>query len=167
MAIWWSDCQRISTSRAERMIRYRLECPKGHDFDGWFRNSGAFDDQATRGLLECPDCGSKKIRKAIMAPSVAIREEMPAPVATVPAGEDPKVAAVRAEILNAMRELRRKVEESAEYVGPRFAEEARRIHYEEAEEHGIYGEASVADVKALTEEGIEIHPLPVLPEDRN
>ena len=101
-----------------------------------------------------------------MAPNVSVREEI-LPPAPKPSPENEKAIAAHTEIMTAMRELRQKVEEHAEYVGPRFAEEARRIHYKETEEKGIYGETSLEEAKDLIDEGIEIHPLPVLPEDRN
>ena len=138
------------------MIKYQLMCDKDHEFAGWFQSSDAFDAQVRRKLVDCPTCGSTKVRKALMAPSVATSRKK-TEVST----------ATRAEMMKAMRELRRKVEENAEYVGPRFAEEARRIHYKETEEKGIYGEASLDEAKELAEEGIDFLPLPVLPEDQN
>jgi hypothetical protein len=138
------------------MIKYQLQCDKDHDFAGWFQSSDAFDKQVKRKLVDCPTCGSTKVRKALMAPSVATSRNK---AAITPA--------VQAEIVKAMREVRRKVEENAEYVGPRFAEEARKIHYKETDEKGIYGEASLAEAKELADEGIDFLPLPVLPEDQN
>ena len=156
------------------MIRYQLQCEKEHGFEAWFQNSEAFDKQVKRKQVTCPECGSTKVSKAIMAPNVGIKSNkkssLPVPAAPPsPANEptDPRVAEARREVMAAMRKLRQAVEENSEYVGPRFAEEARRIHYKEAEEKGIYGEASSDEVKELTEEGIEIYPLPVLPEDQN
>jgi hypothetical protein len=138
------------------MIKYQLQCDKDHDFAGWFQSSDAFDKQVKRKLVDCPTCGSTKVRKALMAPSVATSRKK---AAITPAAQ--------AEIVKAMREVRRKVEENAEYVGPRFAEEARKIHYKETDEKGIYGEASLAEAKELADEGIDFLPLPVLPEDQN
>lgn len=153
------------------MIHYNLECDNGHGFDGWFRNSDAFDRQVKRGLVDCPECGSTTVQKSIMAPNVTTtkgREIVPeqAPV-TNAVSESPKVAAARREVAAAMRKLRETIEANAEYVGPRFAEEARKIHFEEAEGRGIYGEATLDEVKELHEDGIECHPLPVLPEEQN
>lgn len=143
------------------MIKYQLQCDKDHEFAGWFPSSDAFDKQVKRKLVECPDCGSTKVRKALMAPSVATSRKK-AKIETAEA------AKAKAEVMKAMRELRQKVEQNAEYVGPRFAEEARRIHYKETDEgKGIYGEASLEEAKELIEEGIDFMPLPVLPEDRN
>ena len=145
------------------MIKYQLQCDKDHEFAGWFASSDAFDKQVKRKLVECPECSSTDVRKALMAPSVSTSRKK-AQVETA------ETAKARAELIKAMREVRKKVEQNAEYVGPRFAEEARRIHYKEAESRegkGIYGEASLAEAKELAEEGIDFMPLPVLPEDQN
>ncbi|MEM6500072.1 MAG: DUF1178 family protein, partial [Pseudomonadota bacterium] len=153
------------------MIRYQLKCDKDHGFEAWFNNSAAYEKQVKRKLVTCPECGSTKVSKAIMAPNVGVKgnkkSDLSVPVRQPdrPEPVDPKVAAAQQEIMAAMRKLRKTVEENAEYVGPRFAEEARKIHYKESEEKGIYGEASPSDVQDLIEEGVEIHPLPVLPED--
>lgn len=159
------------------MIHYSLVCSAEHAFDGWFRSSEDFEGQAARGLVSCPSCGSTDVRRGLMAPAIATRTERgptvfadapeaspgaAAPTAAV-AMADPR-AAVLVEMLRAVR---RQVEQNADYVGDRFAEEARKIHYGETDARGIYGEASPSDVKALQEEGVEIHPLPLLPEDAN
>ena len=155
------------------MIRYQLQCDKDHSFEAWFTNSAAYEKQVKRKLVTCPECGSTKVAKAIMAPNVGVKgnrkSDLPVPTKqpTSPVPVDPKVAAAQQEILSAMRKLRKVVEDNAEYVGPRFAEEARKIHYKESEEKGIYGEASPSDVKELLDEGVEIHALPVLPDDQN
>ena len=164
------------------MIRYTLQCKKGHDFDGWFQNSTAFDKQAKRKLVACPACGSTDVSKSLMAPRVTTgkqkdkaRTEVAARVAVARAGAAAPVEAVAAaqltpeqkEVVDLMRKLRKEVEANAEYVGPRFAEEARKIHDEDAPERGIFGEASLAEVKELHDDGIECFPLPVLPEDSN
>lgn len=158
------------------MIRYRLQCGEGHEFEGWFRNADTFDRQAKRKQVTCPECGSTSVTKALMAPSVvtsksgklrsptveppaAAPEATPAPVRLANAGQR--------EVLRAMRKLRDELIAKSEYVGPRFAEEARKIHNEEAEVRGIYGEATPAEVKDLTDDGVEIYPLPALPEDHN
>lgn len=171
------------------MIRYTLTCHKDHVFEAWFSGSQAFDEQNARGLVTCAVCGSAKVEKAIMAPSVK-RSDQGRSSASLP--EDPSspasqasqasgsVAATAAapvaanvsvqippEVKQALREIRKAVVENADYVGPDFAEEARRIHYGEAPARGIFGEASKDDTKALEDEGIEVHPLPVLPEDQN
>jgi hypothetical protein len=143
------------------MIRYALACEAGHAFESWFRSSGDYDSQAKRGFVVCPHCGSARVEKQIMAPAVRVREEPQAsrPVALA----EPRDVAMR----QMFRAYRRFIEENAEAVGDKFAEEARKIHYGETEERAIYGEASDAEVKELTEEGIEIAPMPVLPDERN
>ncbi len=150
------------------MIRYNLECQDGHTFDGWFQSSEAFDKQARRKLVTCPECGTHKVTKSIMAPNVVTTKgrEAPMPIANAPAG-GAGVTAARSEVVAAMRKLREIVEANAEYVGPHFAEEARKIHYGERAEAGIYGEATPDEVSELLEDGIECHPLPALPEDKN
>jgi hypothetical protein len=148
------------------MIRYDLICEAGHEFDGWFSDSAAFDEQARQGLVSCIHCGSPNIEKQLMAPGIAVksnRKSEPAAKPVLATTVDPR----QQKIVQLMRELRKAVEENAEYVGDKFAEEARKIHYEEAEKRGIYGETSPEDAEELIEEGIEIHPLPILPEDGN
>ncbi len=147
------------------MIRYDLVCDKEHAFDGWFRNSEAYDAQTAAGQVVCPVCGSTTVVKQLMTPGIPAksnqRAESRMPVFT--GRKDEKVS----ELVEAVRTLRRQVEENADYVGDRFAEEARRIHYNEVKPRGIYGEASLEEAKALLEEGVEVHPLPPLPEDSN
>jgi hypothetical protein len=147
------------------MIRYDLICTEGHAFDGWFGNSVAYDEQIRQGLLSCPACGSIKVEKQLMTPGIPAksnrRKEGREQVFSGPPDGRQKA------LIAMMRELRRSVETNAEYVGARFADEARKIHYEETEKRGIYGEATAEDAHALVEEGIEVHPLPKLPEDNN
>ncbi|MGE0230842.1 MAG: DUF1178 family protein [Flavobacteriaceae bacterium] len=147
------------------MIRYKLRCGNGHEFDGWFAGADAFDKQKAGGLVECPECGAVQVEKALMAPSVstARSKEKRQPVATMAQPADPR----RRELLEAMRKLKTMVTESADYVGDRFAEEARKIHYGEQDARGIYGEATGDEVKSLLDEGVEIMPLPDLPEEKN
>jgi hypothetical protein len=152
------------------MIRYQLICDKGHVFDGWFSGAAGFDRQKAAGQLECPGCGSTGVDKALMAPAVPAKgkpkgeAKAPRPDKGQPVFHaDPKQAEIKA----ALRKLREHVVSNADYVGDRFAEEARKIHYNESESRGIYGEASAEDARALRDEGIEFHPLPVLPEDHN
>jgi hypothetical protein len=147
------------------MIRYDLICDQGHGFDSWFRDSATYDKQAKRHLVVCPVCDSPKVSKQLMAPGIPAKAnrktDEPARVFTGPADPSQQI------LVKMMRELRKQVEKNADYVGDRFAEEARRIHYNEVEKRGIYGEATSEDAKALIEEGIEVHPLPVLPEEGN
>jgi hypothetical protein len=136
------------------MIRYALACAAGHEFEGWFSNSGDYDDQNTRGLLTCPLCDSREVRKQIMAPALAGggRREFAA-------GEP----AMQAMMMEAMGRVRRHVEANFDYVGDTFAREARAIHEGKAEDRGIYGQASHAEVKALVADGVPIAPLPPEP----
>ena len=153
------------------MILYKLQCKKGHEFEAWFASSQAFDRQQKRRQLSCPTCGTSSVSKAMMAPNVTPRSrrkaaaERPAP-AQAPKPETQRVAA-HSELVTAMRKLRAEIEAKSEYVGARFPEEARKIHYEEAPSRGIHGEATAEEAKALKEEGIEFYPLPILPEDQN
>ena len=134
------------------MIKYALSCDHDHAFEGWFGSSSDYDDQAARGLLECPLCTSKVVRKQIMAPAVAgTKAHKAAP--------EPS-AQMREMMMTAMGEVRRQVEENFDYVGDRFAKEARDIHDGKSEDRGIYGEASPKEVKALIEDGVRIAPLP-------
>jgi hypothetical protein len=164
------------------MIRYALRCAKGHAFESWFPNSAAYDKQAKRGLVTCPACGNTKIEKAIMAPklsgtrkrgaapAVAAAPEAPAPEAPALAAADTPVAMMSPqenELRNKLRELREHLTKNSDYVGKKFPEEARKMHYGEIDHRSIYGEASLKDAKELHEEGIEFHPLPVLPDERN
>lgn len=158
------------------MIRYRLKCDRRHEFEGWFANSAAFDRQAKRGHVTCPRCGSPKVQKALMAPSIAKsstrKRVQKAPEQSPAAGQGPAPMethrlAAHGELAAAMRKLRAEIEAKSEYVGPRFPEEARKIHYEEVPARGIHGEATREEAQALSEEGIEFFPLPILPEDRN
>lgn len=150
------------------MIRYALRCKKGHEFEGWFKGSADYERQEKRGFVSCPSCGSNKVERAVMAPNVSTRsDEARVQVARTAGPQDVKRAEIHREMTALMRKLRSEVEKNADYVGPQFAEEARKIHYEEAPARGIYGEASSDDVKSLKDEGIEFYPLPVLPEDQN
>ncbi|KAB2865418.1 MAG: DUF1178 family protein [Bauldia sp.] len=146
------------------MIRYTLRCEKKHEFEAWFRSSDDYDRAAPDGKVPCPMCGATRVEKAIMAPAVkGAKKDKGGEEKVQLAAVDPRAEALRA----AVKELRQKLTESADYVGDRFAEEARKIHYKETEARGIYGEATGDEAKALAEEGVEFHPLPVLPEDRN
>jgi hypothetical protein len=147
------------------MIHYDLICERGHAFDGWFASSAAYDEQAARGLVSCSHCGSPRTAKQMMSPGIPAKanKKDDGPQKMVAGPVDPRLAMM----LQMVREMRKHVEENAEYVGDKFAEEARKIHYEEVEQRGIYGEASPQDAKALIEEGIAVHPLPRLPEEGN
>jgi hypothetical protein len=134
------------------MIKYALSCDHDHAFEGWFGSSSDYDDQDARGLLACPLCASKAVRKQIMAPAVAgTKAQQAAP--------EPS-AQMREMMMTAMGEVRRQVEENFDYVGDRFAKEARDIHDGKSEDRGIYGEATPKEVKALIEDGVQVAPLP-------
>ena len=130
------------------MIVYNLKCDNSHEFEGWFQSGAAYDDQAATGKLVCPMCSSRKIEKAIMAPAVS----------------GTKKTGIAADELKKMRQfmtgMRKYVKENADYVGTKFPEEARKIHYGETEERHIYGEATLEEAKELIEEGVEVAPLP-------
>ena len=148
------------------MIRYDLICDKGHEFDGWFSDSAAFDKQQKRGLVECAHCGSSKIEKQLMAPGIPAKSNRKSEAKLTQMLAKP--ADPRAQMMmQMMREFRAHVEKNAENVGNKFADEARKIHYKEAEERGIYGNATAEEAHELLEEGIDVHPLPRLPEDGN
>jgi hypothetical protein len=169
------------------MIRYALACANGHEFESWFANSAAFDKQKKRGLVTCPLCGSAKVDKAIMAPRLARSDAekiapptpqppsapaLPQQAPALPAVPPGKSAVAMTspqerELRQKLKELRDHVTKNAQYVGQQFPEEARKMHYGEIEHRSIYGEASPEDAKALHDEGIEFHPLPVLPDDHN
>ena len=139
------------------MIRYALACDQAHGFEAWFASSSDYDDQAARGLVECPFCGSRSIEKQIMAPAVAgTKRSAPA---------DDVRQKVQTMMLEAAREVRAHVEENFDYVGDTFAREARDIHEGRSEKREIYGEATPAEVKKLKEDGVPCAPLPVLPPD--
>jgi len=128
------------------MIKYKLICEDGHEFEGWFRDSADYDVQAEGGLVECPSCGSIEVRKAVMAPAVARGGK--------------RLSAIREDMAQAMERARDYVERNFDYVGDKFPDEARKIHYGETEGRGIYGEASGKDVKELIDEGVQVAPLP-------
>ncbi len=158
------------------MIRYALVCNAGHEFESWFADSAAYDKQAKRGLVGCPLCGSTKVEKAIMSPRVAGgKKRSRAPVLAnepaAPAAADKAPVAMLSpqeqEFRQKLKELREHLTKNADNVGQKFPEEARKMHYGEIEHRSIYGEASPEEAKTLHEEGIEFHPLPVLPDERN
>jgi hypothetical protein len=150
------------------LIAYSLVCERGHQFEGWFQSSVAYDDQSAAGSIACPICGDRRIAKGIMAPavrtSVTKRKGRPDPNPApppMPANADPS------KVQQFMAGFRKYVQENADYVGPRFPEEARKIHYREVEERQIYGEATPDEARDLLEEGIDIAALPPDPNDLN
>jgi hypothetical protein len=158
------------------MIRYTLRCEQSHSFESWFQDSGTYDSQVKRKLVTCPVCGSAKVEKAIMAPRIISkkgREKAPVPAeATAPvetSANEPTslMMAQERELRAKIKELRDHIVKSADNVGERFPNEARAMHYGDKEHRPIYGEASPEEARALIDEGVEVSPLPTLPEDRN
>ena len=143
------------------MIVFQLNCGKGHSFDIWFKDGNTADRQLARGMVECPECGDRKVGKALMAPRVnstgigAKGDKVPAQ----------NMAVLASNMRAQLAEVRRQVEENCDYVGDKFAEEARKIHYGEADARGIFGEANEYQHRELAEEGIEVARIPWLPRD--
>ncbi|HEV3500596.1 MAG TPA: DUF1178 family protein [Bradyrhizobium sp.] len=160
------------------MIRYTLRCDRGHAFESWFQSSSAYESQEKRKLVNCPVCGSAKVERAIMAPQIVSKKgrdiaapepasaPAPAPDVTAPAST-PLMMAQERELRAKLRELRDHIVKNADNVGERFPNEARKMHYGDIEHRPIYGEASPDEARSLIEEGVEVSPLPVLPDDRN
>ena len=150
------------------MILYQLQCEHEHEFEAWFKDSRAFEKQAKRNLLSCPECGSEKVNKALMAPRIGKSQQK-----VTPARErnnlssDVKLTPEARELREKLKDLRKEVEKNCDYVGDNFAEEARKIHYGEANPKNIYGEASLEDAKELADEGVEFTPIPWLPKDNS
>ena len=157
------------------MIRYALACDQAHEFESWFPSAEGYDAQVARGLVACPMCGSGKVEKQIMAPSIGRKEReragLPERGPTPPEVLAPQPVALLSQKEQAFRAMLRAVREhvtkNSDYVGPRFVDEARKMHYGEIEHRSIYGEANPMEAAALLEEGIEVHPLPIAPDDRN
>ena len=146
------------------MIHYQLKCRQNHDFDGWFKDSASFETLAGRGMVECPTCGDTQVCRALMAPALAIRAEQPSPPpgpATSPAPPPAVAGGGMPDHVRAMlQRLRSEVEKHCDYVGPQFAEEARKIHRGESARRGIYGETTGVEAESLAEEGIEVARIP-------
>lgn len=160
------------------MIKYALVCERKHNFEIWFSDSGDYDKQRKRGLVTCPACDSKKVEKAIMAPALgrgakkrSARIETPMPTAETPSAPASEQVAMisphELEFRAKLKELRDHLTANADNVGKKFPDEARKMHYGEVEHRSIYGEASPEEAKELHDEGIEFHPLPILPDERN
>ncbi len=141
------------------MIRFSLVCEHEHEFEAWFRGNDDFETQKKRGFVECPSCGSREVGKALMAPAVSTgrkQEKM-----ALAMGEEQR------RVMAELKALSQKMRENADYVGDKFAEEARKIHFGESDPRGIYGEATLEEAKGLAEDGVSFMPIPVFPEDRN
>jgi hypothetical protein len=142
------------------LIQYSLICENDHKFEAWFRNVAAYDEQCERGIVTCPICATHAVHKALMAPAVAKSSRSDTVSLSIGHPEHARIRAM-------MRQLREKVVSEADYVGSKFAEEARKIHFKEVEAHGIYGEATREEVAGLVEDGVDFMPLPNLPEEQN
>ena len=158
------------------MIRYNLRCERGHSFESWFQSSSAYESQEKRKLVSCPACGSDKVERAIMAPRIVSKKgryTRPAQAAEAAGtevaapGSTPLLMAQELELRAKIKELRDHIVKNADNVGERFPTEARKMHYGDIEHRPIYGEASPDEARALIDEGVEVSPLPVLPDDRN
>jgi hypothetical protein len=165
------------------MIHYNLRCKKGHAFESWFQNSSAYEQQERRKLVSCPVCGSTEVERAIMAPQIVSKKSrdsappssssepasVPAPATEVspPAPSTPLLMAQERELRAKLKELRDHIVKNADNVGERFPNEARKMHYGDIEHRPIYGEASPDEARALIDEGVEVMPVPTLPDDRN
>ncbi len=132
------------------MILFTLRCASGHEFEAWFRDGDGFEAQQQAGEIACPDCGDSKVEKALMAPNLGRSHKKGPPISP-------------AQMRAALIELRRQVETNCDYVGERFAEEARKIHYGEVDPHGIYGEATKEESRELSDEGISFGQIPWVP----
>lgn len=139
------------------MIVFDLRCAKDHVFEAWFPDSKTFDRQAKKKQVVCPVCGDTRVEKALMAPNISTGRKKDAE----------KEQAQAAKVMRALSEIRRQVEDNCDYVGPQFAEEARKIHHGETEERGIYGEATKEESKELADEGIEVGVIPWVPRADN
>jgi len=149
------------------VIRYTLICETGHEFESWFQSSDASERQLERGLVDCPTCGSANVSKAIMAPAIRTSKQKRD---KVPVAEQQPVALLSAkeqEARKLLKELREHVTKNAENVGDKFPKLARQMHHEEIDSRSIYGNAKPDELRSLLEEGVEVQPLPILPEDRN
>ena len=158
------------------MIRYSLRCERDHTFESWFQSSSTYESQVKRKLVSCPVCNSVNVEKAIMAPQIVSKKGRekanPAPVPATAPAETPApgptlLMAQERELRAKLKELRDHIVKNADNVGERFPTEARKMHYGDIEHRPIYGEASPEEARALIDEGVEVSPLPVLPDDRN
>jgi hypothetical protein len=156
------------------MIHYDVRCSAGHEFDGWFKDSAAFDKQSKRGLVECPVCGDRRVERGLMAPALAKRQNSraeavePSAVPAAPPGDSAAPAMhasgpLPANLIAKLREIRTQIEQNCDYVGPKFADEARKIHRGESDKRNIYGEATPDQAEALADEGIEFANIPWVP----
>jgi hypothetical protein len=163
------------------MIHYNLRCKQGHAFESWFQSSSAYEQQERRKQIDCPICGSSDVERAIMAPQIVSKKgrdtapaeptpaapPAPSPEVIPPSAPTPLLMTQERELRAKLRELRDHIVSNADNVGERFPDEARKMHYGDIEHRPIYGEASADEARALIDEGVEVMPLPTLPDDRN
>ena len=158
------------------MIHYSLRCERGHTFESWFQSSSAYESQEKRKLVSCPSCGSVKVERGIMAPRIVSKKGRSATAPAAPEATStevtttestPLLMAQERELRAKIRELRDHIVKNADNVGERFPVEARKMHYGDIEHRPIYGEASPEEARSLIDEGVDVSPLPVLPDDRN
>lgn len=154
------------------MIKYALVCENGHEFESWFSNSGAYESQAKRGFVDCPHCGSTNVQKTLMAPAVSTSKRRARNEdAKLPPAPDPQPVAIlddkQRALREAFRDLHAKITENTVDVGAQFSDEARRMHQGETPQRAIRGRASIAEAKELWDEGIQVLPIPPLPDERN
>jgi hypothetical protein len=142
------------------MILYQLRCGKDHEFEAWFKDGQTCDRQLARKTVECPHCGTRKVAKALMAPRIGAADK---PAAEKPTTQQQGMSVMASAMRQHLQEVRTKIEENCDYVGEKFADEARKIHYGETEARGIYGEATDNQHQELVEEGIEVARVPWLP----
>jgi len=145
------------------MILYQLRCGKDHEFEAWFKDGQTCEKQLARKTVECPHCGNRKVAKALMAPRIGASEKKQAAAAKQPAGPEKPMSVMASAMRQHLQEVRTKIEENCDYVGDKFADEARKIHYGETEARGIYGEATDDQHQELVEEGVEVARVPWLP----
>ncbi|MGI9570150.1 MAG: DUF1178 family protein [Desulfobulbia bacterium] len=147
------------------MIRFSLKCQKSHEFEAWFRNSVAFEEQSLNKKVVCPHCGSTKVSKALMAPGISTSKSKRQQPDSSESRQMAKL--LDSKYRESVKMIRQHIIENSEYVGDRFAEEARKIHYGEDDERGIHGEATKEDVEDLVDEGIDVIPIPENPDEKN
>jgi hypothetical protein len=159
------------------MIHYQLRCSADHPFDGWFRDSAAFELQAKQGLVACPECGDNAVHRALMAPAIGRKrvtvdqagadqtgaDQSVAPEPPPPAPAPEKAAVLPDQVRAVLQRIRAEIERTSDYVGPKFADEARRIHRGESDKRSIYGESTPEQAEALADEGIEVARIPWVP----
>jgi hypothetical protein len=145
------------------MIKYNLKCENSHVFEAWFKNSNAYDAQSERGIVSCTFCGSHSVTKAPMAPSIPSKGNRKSKQDEVASAQQEQMTVA----IKALKDIRKTVEENCDYVGNQFAEEARKIHYGETDDRGIYGEATEDEKAELADEGVDVASIPWVPTENS